>query len=69
MPEWMITSTICLDEPKFYLDLVNFDVVIYVTHSVNAINIKENDNLVLEPTYHTLYTCSWVVPIFIILLT
>ena len=35
----MITSTICRDEPKFYLNLVNFDVVVYVTHSVNAINI------------------------------
>ena len=26
MPERMITSTICHDEPKFYLNLVNFDV-------------------------------------------
>ena len=62
MPEWMITSTICRDEPKFYMDLVNFDIVVHMTHSVNAINIKENDNLVLEPTYHTLYTCSWLYP-------
>ena len=37
----MITSTICHDEPKFYLNLVNFDVVVYVTHSVNASNTKE----------------------------
>ena len=41
MPEWMITSTISLDEPKFYMNLVNFDVVVYVTHSVTANNIKE----------------------------
>ena len=26
MPERMITSTICCDEPKFYLNLVNFDI-------------------------------------------
>ena len=68
----MITSTICRDEPKFYLNLVNFDVVVYVTHSVNAINIrreKKNDNWDTEPTDHTLYTCSWVVPIFITVFT
>ena len=34
----MITSTICRDEPKFYLKLGDLDVVVYVTHSVNAIN-------------------------------
>ena len=64
----MITSTICHDEPKFYLNLVNFDVVVYMTHSVNAINIireGKSDNFGIGPTYHTLYTCSWVVPIFI----
>ena len=42
----MITSTICCDEPKFYLNLVNFDIVVYMTHSVNA--KKKNDNLVLN---------------------
>ena len=26
MPERMTTSTICHDEPKFYLNLVNFNV-------------------------------------------
>ena len=36
----MITSTICHDEPKFYLDLVNFDIVVYMTHSVNAMGIN-----------------------------
>ena len=41
MPEWMITSTICHDEPKFYLNLVNFDVVVYMTQSVNTNNTKE----------------------------
>ena len=33
------------------MDLVNFDVVVYVTHSVNAINTRherKNDNLVLN---------------------
>ena len=44
----MITNTICHDEPKFYLNLVNFDVVVYVTHSVNVINIRKYDNLVLN---------------------
>ena len=44
----MITSTICHDEPKFYLNLVNFDIVVDVTHSVNAINMRKNDNLVLN---------------------
>ena len=48
----MTTSTICHDEPKFYLNLMHFDVVVYVTHSVNANNIKESDNLVLK--YHTI---------------
>ena len=38
MPERMITSTICCDEPKFYLNLVNFDVEVYVTHSINAMD-------------------------------
>ena len=37
----MITSTICRDEPKFYLNLVSFDIVVYMTHSVNANNTKE----------------------------
>ena len=41
MPERMITSTICLDEPKFYLNLVNFDVEVYVTHNINAMDINE----------------------------
>ena len=40
MPERMITSTICCDEPKFYLNLVNFDVEVYLTHSVNAMGIN-----------------------------
>ena len=48
----MTTSTICHDEPKFYLNLMHFDIVIYVTHSVNANNTKKNDNLVLK--YHTI---------------
>ena len=38
MPERMITSTICRDEPKFYLNLVNFDVEVYVTHSISAMD-------------------------------
>ena len=46
----MTTSTICRDEPKFYLHLVNFDLVVYVTRSVNA--NKGNDNLVFK--YHTI---------------
>ena len=61
----MTTSTICHDEPKFYLNLMHFDVVVYVTHSVNANNMKEgNDNLVLK--YHTIpYIYSNLgVPIF-----
>ena len=40
MPERMITSTICHDEPKFYLNLVNFDVVVYMTHNINAMGIN-----------------------------
>ena len=44
----MITSTICHDEPKFYLNLVNFDVVVYVTHSVTVINERKGENLVLD---------------------
>ena len=40
MPERMITSTICRDEPKFYLNLVSFDVVVYVTHNINAMGIN-----------------------------
>ena len=52
MPERMITSIICRDEPKFYLNLVNFDVEVYVTHNINAMDInvrhKKNDNLVLN---------------------
>ena len=39
MPERMITSTICHDEPKFYLNLVNFDVEVYVTYNINAMGI------------------------------
>ena len=67
----MITSTICLDEPKFYLNLVNFDVVVYVTHSANANNMteKKKRQFGIEPAYHTLYMCSRVVPKFIYLLT
>ena len=59
MPERMITSTICRDEPKFYLNLVNFDVEVYMTHSINAMDSnvnRKNDNLVLNP--HTIpYIC------------
>ena len=44
----MTTSTICHDEPKFYLNLVNFDVVVYVTHSVTIINERQGKNLVLD---------------------
>ena len=51
----MITSTICHDEPKFYMDLVNFDVLVYVTLSVNAINIRKNDNLVLTNIPYLIY--------------
>ena len=40
MSERMITSIICHDEPKFYLDLVNFDVEAYVTHNINAMDIN-----------------------------
>ena len=40
MPERMITSTICHDEPKFYLNLVNFDVEVYMTHNINAMGIN-----------------------------
>ena len=57
----MITSTICHDEPKFYLNLVNFGIVVYVTHNVNAmgINIRHKKwQFGTEPTYPTLYTCS-----------
>ena len=38
MPAKMITSTICRDEPKFYLNLVNFVVEVYLTHSINAMD-------------------------------
>ena len=56
----MITSTICRDEPKFYMDLVNFDVVVYVTHSVNAINTSKNDNLVLnQHTIPYIHVVGW----------
>ena len=59
----MITSTICHDEPKFYMDLVNFDVVVYMTHSVNAINTRherKNDNLVLNPhTIPYIHVVGW----------
>ena len=55
----MITSTICCDEPKFYLNLVNFDVVVYVTHSVTLIIHKKNDNLVLNQ--HTIPLNIYVV--------
>ena len=52
MPERMITSTICHDEPKFYLNLVNFDVEVYVTYNINAMDInvrhEKNDDLVLN---------------------
>ena len=36
------------------MNLVNFDIVVYVTDSVNIINIRheENDHLVLDP--HTI---------------
>ena len=57
MPERMITSTICHDEPKFYLNLVNFDVEVYVTHNINAMDINVRQ-FGTEPTYHTLYTCG-----------
>ena len=40
MPERMITSTICHDEPKFYLNLVNFDIEVYVTYNINAMGIN-----------------------------
>ena len=60
MPERMITSTICHDEPKFYLNLVNFN--IYVTYNTNAMGINarrdKNNNFGTEPTYHTLCTCG-----------
>ena len=73
MPERMITSTICHDEPKFYLNLVNFDIEVYITHSINAMdsNVRheKNDNLVLNqhtiPYIHVVRT----VPIFIIAFT
>ena len=38
MPERMTTSTICHDEPKFYLNLVNFNV--YMTYNINAMGIN-----------------------------
>ena len=37
------------------MNLVNFDIVVYVTHSVNAINIRKDDNLVLNQHTITLY--------------
>ena len=37
IPERMITSTICCDEPKLYLNLVNFDIEVYVTHNIKCI--------------------------------
>ena len=40
MPERMITSTICHDEPKFYLNLVNFDIEVYMTYNINAMDIN-----------------------------
>ena len=59
----MITSTICHDEPKFYLNLMHFDVVVYVTHSVNANNTKKKKRQFgIEIPYHTLYICSWEYP-------
>ena len=65
MPEWMTTGTICHDEPKFYLNLVNFDVVAYVTHNVTVINdIKVK--IWYWTNILTLYTCSCVVPIYIL---
>ena len=70
MSERMITSTICHDEPKFYLKLVNFDIEVYVTHNINAMDINvRHDNLVLNqhtiPYIHVVRT----VPIFIIVFT
>ena len=73
MPERMITSTICHDEPKFYLNLVNFDVEVYVTHNINAMGInvrhKKTDNLLLNqhtiPYIHVVRT----VPKFMIVFT
>ena len=44
----MITSTICRDEPKFYLNLMHFDVVVYVTHSVTVIKGIKGENFVLD---------------------
>ena len=61
LPEGMITSTIYHDEPKFNLDLVNFDVEVYVTYNINAMDINvrhEKMTIGTEPTYHTLYTCG-----------
>ena len=50
----MTTSTICHDEPKFYLNLVNFDVVVYVTHSVPVIILKHEENEPLVLNQHTI---------------
>ena len=62
MPERMITSTICHDEPKFYLNLVNFDVEVYMTYNINTMGIsvrhEKKWHFGPEPTYHTLYTCG-----------
>ena len=45
------------------MDLVNFDIVVYVTHSVNAINTRnerKNDNLVLnQHTIPYIHVVGW----------
>ena len=72
MPERMITSTTCHDEPKFYLNLVNFDVEVYVTHNIDAMGInvrhEKNDNLVLNqhtiPYIHVVSTVPILITAF-----
>ena len=55
MPERMITSTICHDEPKFYLNLVNFDVEVYVTYNINAMGINvRHEKMTLVLNQHTI---------------
>ena len=65
MPEIMTTSTKCHDEPKFLFELSETFSIEYGsmgTYNINAMGITVEtwnmDNLVLKPTYHTLYTHS-----------
>ena len=41
---------------------MHFDIVVYVTHSVNANNTKEKWQFGIGIPYHTLYICNWEYP-------